>query len=166
MKKFIAAFRADLAVSSPEVAFKFGMRLGATVAIWSILLLSVPVAMLGYKSGQLWGQQVDSPSTRPIAEGKYKVLGLVKGYDVNTGQPLYWATVSPFRTEMVNGREIEVSSTKVELLTVPRAMIVNLPDDGRPDPRLLAGEVRLEVYNARGVMSFSPYGAHTYFKPL
>ena len=79
-----------------------------------------------------------SPSTggklteRLREDGVYDVYHVIRGYDVMNGQPVYYMMVG--RREDSGKIRGGVEPSKLEVFYIPRRDVVNLADDGSPDP--------------------------------
>lgn len=116
-----------------------------------ILLLCVLIFVTGLMS--LWWVTHDNPpaiSTSHLPDGKWEIYDMVKGFDVNTGKPVYWAIGHRIHDEVVSGEKVEVHSAVTELLTFPREQVGDSPNDRSVDPRFQTRTIKLEVKEGNG----------------
>lgn len=91
--------------------------------------------------------------SRPIPDGKWDILELVKGFDGWDGKPIYWAIAQKIREEVIRGQKVDIRFGKVELLQFPREQIGDSPDDRSVDHRLLSRTITIEVKDGIGRMT-------------
>lgn len=70
---------------------------------------------------------------KEIKAGYYKAYSIQKGFDIDTGKPIYWIVACPVK--MLLEDRVPIQDVKdLRFYEVPRSRIANIPDNNNVDP--------------------------------
>lgn len=114
---------------------------------FSLAALGLTLLMLGFLLGQALPPvirdrgrvaQMSDSEHQTMTDGMYRIYSRTKMFDSVNGAPVYWVVAGKMQPGTTAGTslDIEPSVSEIRLYIIPRTVIQNLPDDGRPESDL------------------------------
>ncbi|MCX6813601.1 MAG: hypothetical protein NTV77_03980, partial [Candidatus Azambacteria bacterium] len=114
----------------------------------ALLVLTVVFAA-GYCYGVISGKGISY-----MFDGIYRIISIQRTFDEHTGEPTYMIAANFVMCSKIDGVDVCEEKNATRLYEIPRDMITNLPDDGKP--ALIAKyNLELRVENGEAIIGIN-----------
>lgn len=110
--------------------------------------VAVGLFLLGYGVGTRAGT---TEEFKKVGDGTYRVYDLKRAFDTQTGEPVYWMIGGKMTDAHFEGKTFKdaVEPARIAIYSIPRKLVENLADDGKPDPNLKEWKLTVQAGKAK-----------------